>query len=132
MLFRSGRRKDTKPSRELADYAGTYSEPAYGDAKVIATKDGLQLKWGKLTLRLDHYHFDTFTGIVVAPPAMAINYERGYFGVQFKLNQAGLVTGMNFQDQDFVLTKRPAKFDAIVRSGMVYDGTGVKAQAKDI
>jgi N-acyl-D-amino-acid deacylase len=131
-LREAARKPNTKPSRELADYAGSYSEPAYGDAKVIATKDGLQLKWGKLTLRLDHYHFDTFTGIVIAPPALAINHERAYFGVQFKLNQAGLVTGMNFQDQDFVLTKRAPRFDAIIRGGTIYDGSGATPQAKDI
>ena len=126
------RKPNTKPSRELTSYVGTYTEPAYGKAEVVTGKDGLQLKWGRLTLRLDHYNFDAFTGYVIAPPDEAISYERAYFGVQFRLNQAGDVTGMQFLDQEFARSKDAPKFDVLIRGGTVYDGSGGKPRVADV
>jgi CubicO group peptidase (beta-lactamase class C family) len=53
--------KDTKPSRSLDAYAGTYSGPAYGDGRVDLVDGQLVLTWHRLRLPLTHYHFDTFT-----------------------------------------------------------------------
>jgi hypothetical protein len=39
------RRKDTKPSRELAAYTGAYEEPAYGVAMVSLENGRLALRW---------------------------------------------------------------------------------------
>ena len=72
----SERKPNTKPSRDLAAFAGNYSEPAYGQAEVVAGKDGLQLKWGRLTFGLEHHHFDTFTGFVSAPADEVIRNQR--------------------------------------------------------
>ena len=57
--------KNTKPSLELAKYAGTYTSPLYGEAKITEEN-------GKLVLQLmpapnfigdlEHWHYDTFTG----------------------------------------------------------------------
>ena len=54
------RRPDAKPSRELAAYAGTYTNPAYGAATITADNGGLVLHWMRLTLPLAHYQYDTF------------------------------------------------------------------------
>jgi|GEM_PF-73260 len=128
----SEKKPGTKPSRELPAYAGTYSEPAYGQAEVVAGKDGLQLKWGRLTFRLEHHNFDAFTGFVVAPPDEAIRNERAYFGVQFRLNSAGNVIGVQFLDQEFTKSKDAPKFDMIIRGGTVYDGSGSKPRVADV
>ena len=54
------RRTDTHPSRELAAYAGTYTNPAYGVATITADAAGLVLHWMRLTVPLTHYQYDTF------------------------------------------------------------------------
>ena len=54
------RRTDTKPSRELAAYAGTYTNAAYGTATIGVDNGGLVLHWMRLTLPLVHYQYDTF------------------------------------------------------------------------
>jgi len=55
------RHRDTHPSRELAAYAGTYENAAYGKATVTVENNALVLRWRRLTLPLTHYHFDTFS-----------------------------------------------------------------------
>jgi CubicO group peptidase (beta-lactamase class C family) len=57
------RRRDTKPSRELAAYAGTYTHPAYGDVVIADSGETLTLSWQRLTLPLAHYHFDSFSAV---------------------------------------------------------------------
>jgi CubicO group peptidase (beta-lactamase class C family) len=57
------RHRDTKPSRELAAYAGTYESPAYGPITVAVENDALTMKWYRLTLPMTHYHFDTFHAV---------------------------------------------------------------------
>lgn len=54
---------DTKPSRELAAYAGTYTNPAYGPVTVTVDGDHLVLQYGRLRLPLMHYQFDTFSAV---------------------------------------------------------------------
>ncbi len=54
------RHRDTKPSRELAAYAGSYQDPAYGTAQVSLRDGDLILAWGKSKIRLEHFHYDTF------------------------------------------------------------------------
>ncbi len=99
------RKADTKPSRELPAYAGFYAEPAYGRAEVLADKDALTLKWGRWTLKLEHRHFDTFTGTVSAPADDALRNQRSYYDVVFKLNAAGDVERLQFLEQDFTRSK---------------------------
>jgi CubicO group peptidase (beta-lactamase class C family) len=57
------RHLDTKPSRELAAYAGTYTNAAYGPCVVTLEGDHLALQYGRLKLPLTHYHFDTFSAV---------------------------------------------------------------------
>lgn len=129
----AAQKKDTKPSRELSAYAGFYADPAYGKAEVLATPAGLQLKWGKWTLRLDHYHFDTFTGYITAPAGDVITNDRGYFGVTFHLGGTGNVERMEYLDQEFKKSKdAPVAYDVILKGGTVYDGTGAAPRVADV
>jgi CubicO group peptidase (beta-lactamase class C family) len=58
----AGRHGGTRTSRELAAYVGTYAEPAYGELAVGAVGAGtLELRWSSLRVRLEHFHYDTFT-----------------------------------------------------------------------
>ena len=52
----------TRPSRDLADYVGSYTDNAYGTV-VLSSNDGvLSLAWNNHTACLEHFHFDTFIG----------------------------------------------------------------------
>src|SRR4030095_11200657 len=55
------RRPGTKPSRELAAYAGAYDDPAYGTANVSVENGALVLRWNGSTAPLEHFHYDTFS-----------------------------------------------------------------------
>jgi CubicO group peptidase (beta-lactamase class C family) len=56
-----GRAMGTKPSLQLARYAGTYGSELYGPLEVLSSDDGLTLKYGpRLAGRLEHWHHDTF------------------------------------------------------------------------
>jgi CubicO group peptidase (beta-lactamase class C family) len=45
---------------ELEDYAGTYSEPAYGTVTIRTKGDSLILSWSSFELPLKHLHYCTF------------------------------------------------------------------------
>lgn len=57
------RHANTRPSRELTAYAGTYTNAAFGSAVVSVENDALVFTWSGLRLPMAHYHFDTFTAI---------------------------------------------------------------------
>ena len=57
------RRKDTRPSLSLDDYAGRYSDDYYGTVSVVNEGGKLVFKMDaspNLTADLEHWHFDTF------------------------------------------------------------------------
>jgi hypothetical protein len=59
----AARQADSKPSLPLAAYAGTYSDPWYGDIFIEQTDDGLHFRSARspqLSGPLEHFQFDTF------------------------------------------------------------------------
>ena len=56
---------DTKPSKSLEEYAGTYSHDAYGDIKVDLVDEALMGKYYSLDIPLTHFHFDVFEGELI-------------------------------------------------------------------
>ena len=50
----------TKPSRELAAYAGTYRNATYGDIVITCENDQLFFYYNKCTSPCEHFHYDTF------------------------------------------------------------------------
>lgn len=50
----------TRPSLALAEYAGTYRDPLYGDVKVSTQGEGLALHLGPFVGDLEHWHYNTF------------------------------------------------------------------------
>jgi CubicO group peptidase (beta-lactamase class C family) len=54
------RRPNTRPSHELAAYAGTYQNLAYGTLRITLLDGALQLHWSSYQVPLQHFHFDTF------------------------------------------------------------------------
>ena len=88
------RHRNTKPSRELAAYAGTYTNPAYGDARIIVDKGALVLQWQRLTIPMTHFHFDTFSAFV---PDEDLDEQ-----VVFSLGADGEVNKLTVFGQEFV------------------------------
>jgi CubicO group peptidase (beta-lactamase class C family) len=91
--FEASRKKDTKPSRELSAYTGTFEDPAYGEAKVSLDGDGLLLEWSSFRLRLEHWHYDTF----VTKGDPLVNHKP----VMFTLAADGDVEKLSFLEQEF-------------------------------
>jgi CubicO group peptidase (beta-lactamase class C family) len=91
------RKKDTHPSLGLADYAGAFTAPGYGQATVLVGEEGLRLLWNGFTLKLEHFHFDTFSFRV---PYKGWTDDR----VTFVLDGAGKVARIAFLGREF--TKR--------------------------
>ncbi|MVM29036.1 serine hydrolase [Spirosoma sp. HMF4905] len=56
----SNRKVGTKRSHPLADYAGIYTNPGYGNYAVIAKGDSLFLQTQTQKWWLSHYHYDIF------------------------------------------------------------------------
>jgi CubicO group peptidase (beta-lactamase class C family) len=57
------RKKDTKPSHALADYAGKYEHPAFGVAKIAFENNNLMFSLRDIEATispLKHYQYDTF------------------------------------------------------------------------
>lgn len=79
------RKKDTKPSRELAAYVGTYEDAAYGKAEITVADGKLKMAWSNFETALDHFHFDTFT-----PKDSRLLTEQ----LQFTLGTDGEVDGL--------------------------------------
>lgn len=85
------RQRGTKPSLPLADYAGTYREPAYGEAVIRAENGELTLEWSRFRCKLEHFHFDSFR---------ALDRHLGQWPVQFTIAN-GKVSEMTALGQRF-------------------------------
>jgi CubicO group peptidase (beta-lactamase class C family) len=56
----ASRKANTRPTRELAAYAGPFTDKAYGDLTIEHKDKALRLKWSSFDVKLDHFHYDTF------------------------------------------------------------------------
>lgn len=54
------RQMNTRPSHNLAEYAGQYSNAGYGEFDIIFRNDSLIADWPINPLWLEHYHYDVF------------------------------------------------------------------------
>jgi CubicO group peptidase (beta-lactamase class C family) len=55
-----GQAQNTRPSHNLADYVGSYENPAYGALSVHHREDKLEFDFRDALLPLDHFHYDRF------------------------------------------------------------------------
>jgi CubicO group peptidase (beta-lactamase class C family) len=95
-------RHGTRPSLDLAAYAGDYVHPAYGASRIKLSRGKLAWDWRGEQVELRHYHYDTF---VVAGELIK------HAELNFLLGPGGDVAGFNVGgglDVDFykVPTKR--------------------------
>ncbi|MBX3147283.1 MAG: serine hydrolase [Gemmatimonadales bacterium] len=50
----------TRPSLPLERYAGTYTDPLYGDLSVSVDGNRLRFRWQGIDVPAEHWHFNTF------------------------------------------------------------------------
>jgi CubicO group peptidase (beta-lactamase class C family) len=84
----AARKSGTNPSLSIGQYAGTYANPAYGDAVISEQSGKLTIKFGTASGSLDHWHYDTFR-ITWDNPA------RDWQLATFKLSAAGKVVSVS-------------------------------------
>ncbi len=53
---------NTKPAHPLADYAGVYENPGYGELRVDAKAGALAMTFNGIATPLEHWHYETFSG----------------------------------------------------------------------
>jgi CubicO group peptidase (beta-lactamase class C family) len=85
----------TRPSVPLAQYAGTYGHPVWGDIEVEFAADALVVRIGpqpERAGRLEHWHFDTFR-------ARLGDGRGGWSYFTFRLDADGGVRAMRMDDQ---------------------------------
>ncbi|HEX5152740.1 MAG TPA: serine hydrolase [Parafilimonas sp.] len=94
------RTPDTRPSRELKEYTGTYFNDIYGAAQIIQKGDSLILQLSNdFKAYLNHWNYDTFSAV----------YERKWYGkdfLQFSLDENGNVKNFTFNGNTYSKNKK--------------------------
>jgi CubicO group peptidase (beta-lactamase class C family) len=84
----ASRVQNTRPSLELAGYAGTYSDTLYGDISVSEENGRLVMRFlpsPRFIADLEHWHYNTF--VIRWRPSVAYDFPRGF--VTFTLDGNG-------------------------------------------
>lgn len=90
----SNKKEGTKPSHELKDYAGEYSNKGYGTIKLISRNDSLFASLPRNTYWLKHYHYDVFEPYEVKE-AIADTTENIEMLFNFTTNTGGDISGLH-------------------------------------
>jgi len=59
-IRRTYRKTGTRPSHDLAEYAGEYRNPQYGKIEITVQRGGLRAALNGIRYHLEHFHFDQF------------------------------------------------------------------------
>jgi CubicO group peptidase (beta-lactamase class C family) len=120
-----GQVSGTKPSHNLADYAGVYENPAYG-AMTIGLKDNqLQFDFHKMRFPMSHFHYDRFD----TPD----DEQDGKWSVNFRTDPQGDIDQavMSLDEAEAVFVHKPDTIDPKLLSqfpGSYETPGGVKVQ----
>jgi CubicO group peptidase (beta-lactamase class C family) len=124
------RRPGTKPAHKLDEYAGDYFHPAYGTLRIdVEGKDRLKLTFNHLSSPLEHWHYETWTGVKdVEPPLFEdqkLLFETDTAGdvVSVKTNfEPSLAEGITFEKKPDARMSDPAWLSRFVGD---YELTGL-------
>jgi CubicO group peptidase (beta-lactamase class C family) len=101
--FEAKRALNTKPSLELKEYAGTYSDPLYGTAAITLEGDQLTVEVNKfLRAKFSHWHYDIFRGW----------YDKKWYGkgnLSFSIGTDGSIKTVNVDGIVFTKEKPDSK-----------------------
>lgn len=84
---------DTRPSRAMESYVGEFIHPTLGRAQIVLENGTLVFRMGRLSGRLEPWHFDTFR---VPWTDRAWRAAAGPGWVTFRLDREGRVSGFAF------------------------------------
>ena len=85
----SARKLGTKPSHELKDYAGIYTNSGYGSMEVFADRDSLFARTTTKTFWLRHYNYDVFESFEKDPQYGIDTSDAGQLKIQFNMDVNG-------------------------------------------
>lgn len=91
---KNSRISKTKQSLSIEEYVGTYTHESYGDVEVVIKGKQLELKSGRMTFDLTHWHFDTFEMKSKPNDIEAL--------LNFNLSQSGKTQSLHFFGLDFI------------------------------
>ena len=96
---------NTKPSHGLADYAGEYENPAYGNLKIGPKGDQLQFGFHEFQFPMSHFHYDRFD----TPD----DEQYGKFSVNFRTNPQGDIdsAAISLDEAEVVFTRKAGTLD---------------------
>ncbi len=97
--------KGTKPAHPLADYAGAYFHPGYGDLTINFSDGRLSFVYNDISTNLDHWHYETFNGTKISDPTFA-DFKMT-FRTDVNGRVASLVAAFEASVDDIVFAKKP-------------------------
>ncbi len=95
----------TKPAHPLADYAGEYTHPGYGDLKVELAPGRLVFTYNGMVNPLEHWHYETFNGIKSDDPTFT-DFKLT-FGTDLNGRVASVAGVFDAAVDDIVFRKKP-------------------------
>jgi CubicO group peptidase (beta-lactamase class C family) len=104
---KAARRLDTRPSHDLADYAGDYDHPGYGRITITHGEGTLNWAYRGMSEPLAHRHYDTFE-LPEAPGRLLPDRLAISFSTDREGNIASLAAPFEPLVKDIVFTRSPA------------------------
>jgi len=101
------RRPNTRPSHDLADYAGDYDHPGYGRITITHAEGRLNWAYRGMSQPLAHRHYDTFE-LPEAPGRLLPDRLAIFFSTDREGNVASLAAPFEPLVKDIVFTRIPA------------------------
>ncbi len=93
--FEAKRLPNTKPSLALADYAGKYTDPLFGQLEIATEGNSLSVNMNNFVkAKLEHWHLDTFRGW----------YQKKWYGqatLNYSIGADGKISKVNFDGMEF-------------------------------
>ncbi len=89
----SNRKKGTKPSHILEEFAGDYSHPGYGKFTLKVENDSLFAQFPLKKLWFKHYHYDIFVPYEVVDSKMD-STQTSELRINFITNDSGEISGL--------------------------------------
>jgi hypothetical protein len=106
-----GRKFNTKPSHELADYTGTFSNKGYGSIEITLKDGNLFSKFNSIDIKFEHFHYDQFKAYPQDPTFDESDAFRVSFHTDDKGNISKLSTPFEAGVKDIEFEKETKKMD---------------------